>query len=512
MEQKKYFFKLIAVVFCILSVISSGYVFNKSQDQQQRDTASSSLKLSTDFIRADKGQPVSNSERQAATDEFIDLIKDTNYFDFVDSRIHGMPENEISKNNSWAHWWTGVKVEKHNGQVSFTHQNNGSDNVGIQTAPYLEGACFAFLLTGDKKYSNLARQLMRGMSSWILSSSRSSQESPKILSRSFYPPSVQSSASGKNILINYDASRPGLNAETSSYVHVPNNPFFGDVWLKNNRSIDDIGHILRAISQVQACSEKFDDDAKADLRQLTLLYAEWASTVAENNFIIPTMDLNANMQIIKNGLGDYNKYSFLNSDPACIEKLAVQYTYSSDVHNLNCGNGISVIEKIGGRFLQNDAIEILRSHHVAAAAFAQLRLQSEPANRLMLGLSERMDRDFKVINNPSLSPQFDVQDIATFFVHSNNVGVPMTSDELRYLYQRLHLAHEGMRASVYNQTYHLFEASTPDGVYSYDPPHIGLYFYTLGAMIGSCTSQFVNMKDTQRSLLDCDLLKNAFVK
>lgn len=478
-----------------------------TENNLTRKVASSQI----NFERTDKGEAITKAEREAATDKLIIILKDTGYFDFIDSHAHGSPESDTSKPYWWGTMWTGVKAQKLNGQVTYTHSNDGSDNAGIQTSPYLEGACFAYLLTGEQKYAHIARKLMRGMSAWILSSSKSKEDTPQILSRAFYPKSTHSTDGGRDLYINYDASRPGINSEVSGYVHIPNNPLFGDIWVKRNRSIDDIGHMLRAIAQVQSCRHVFDDEAKADLDQMTTLYSGWAKNVDANNFIIPSYNYSAEVESIKNNIGDYNTYKFLGFDPTCVEKLAVRYMHSSEEKDLKCGKGISSIENISYNLLQNDAIEILRSHHVAAAALAQLKSQTSMAQKLMQGLDARMNRDFSAIQNPELFSKYDIQDIPTFLVHANNVGMPLTSDEIRYIYDRLDLAYNGMLDPANYQRLHLFDPSVPDGNYSYDPPHNGLYFYTLGAMIGSCTSFFINSNKI-RPLLDCDRLKNGLTK
>lgn len=472
----------------------------------KRDPASSAI----NYNREDKGTPIADAERRQATDNLIQIFKGTGYFDFVDSHTHGIPENDPTSSYWWGTWWSGITVTKLNGQVTYTHSEDGSDNAGIQTAPYLEGACFAYLLTGDKKYEHLARKLMRGMSSWILSSSKSEEDAPSILSRAFYPESRASTDGGRDIYINYQASRPGKNSKASGYVHIPNNPIFGDVWVKHKRSTDDIGHMLRAMVQTQSCRDAFSSDARADLDHMTSLYANWARGVDSNKFNIPTYDLNAEIISVKNAWGDYNAYKVVGLDPTCIEKLAIRYMHQPDAGNLKCGNGISVLEKMFGRLLQNDAIEILRSHHLAAAGLAQFNSSSTAAEKLLKGLEHRMNRDFHIANNPTIAAKYDIQDIASFMIHSNNVGLPLTSDEIRYLYGRIDIAHTGMLDPVNYNKLHLFDSSVPNGTYSFDPPHNGIYFYALGVMIGSCTSTFKNSNNI-RPLLDCERLKNGLL-
>lgn len=460
------------------------------------------------FDRVDAGSPITQSELDLATDELIAVLKDTKYFDFIDSRVHGAPESDITQPFWWGTMWTGVRVIKLNGQVTYLHSEKGSDNTGIQTAPFLEDANYAYQLTGEQKYAHLARRLMRGMSAWILASARSKEESPKLLFRAFYPASVFSTDKGRDIFINYDASRPGRDGIPSSYVHNPNNPYFGDIWLKNNRSVDDLGHIIRAIAHLQSSRDIFNQDAKTDLDQMITLYSTWAKDVESNRFIIPSFNRSLEVYTQRRGLGDYSGLKIGFIDPFCVGKLAVHFLYSSTDERLGCKKGYTLLEKKFSKFLQNDAIEILRSHHVAAIAMAELKSQSEIATKLREGLAERMNRDFEVTRNQKRAPQFDIQDIASFLIQAHNVGVPMTSDEIRFIYERLHMAYGSIRSPAYYNTFHLFDSSVPDGEYSFDPPHVGLYFYAIGSMIGTCTSSFRN--PNSRQLLNCDRLKRAF--
>lgn len=442
-----------------------------------------------------------------ATDELIALIKDIHYFDFVDSRIHGSPESNLERPFWWSTWWTGISAKKSNGQVTYTHNNHGSDNAGIQTSYHLENACFAYKLTGDAKYAHMARRLMRGMSSWILASAKTTEDAPKVLFRAFYPESVSSTDGGRDLFINYGASRPGVNSGPSDYVHHPYHPNFGDIWLKNKRSIDDLGHMIKSIAHLKTCEDVFDGEAKTDLHQMIALYSGWADDVEANKFNIPTYNDKLEKMVIPKGLGDYNGIRLGGLvDPLCLGKLAVRFLHSDSTESFDCGNGFSFGEKLISKYLQNDAVEIMRSNHIAAVAMAEWKNQTALASKLREGLVERMNRDLKVARNPKLSPKYDTQDIATFLIQANNAGVPLTSNEIRFLYERLHQAYEGVRLPQFYNTFHLFDSSVPDGDYSYDPPHIGLYFYAIGSILGSCSTEYKN--PNSRSIVDCERLKN----
>ncbi len=485
-------------------VLSAGIISGASAVSVVAQAANSNVV----FQRPDKGTPITTQEREAATDEFLTILKDTRYYGFAESRIHGTPEGNPQGHYWWGSMWTGVQVSKVAGQVAFTHQNNGSDNVGIHTAPYLEGACYAYRLTGDRRYEKLAQKLIRGFSSWILSSSRSATDAPKILSRSFYPSSFESFEDGRALKVNYEASRPGVATEASDYVHVAQNPYFGDLWVKNNRSIDDIGQMIRAMSQIQVCHNIFSKETQIDLEEMNHLYANWAKSVEDAQFVIPGFNKQAEIVVKKNGIGDYDAFGkFLGFNPNCAGKMAIHFLYDSQSRGFNCGNGLSILERVLNRYLSNDVIEILRSHHISSIAMAELRGQKDIALKLRQGLATRIENDLGFARNPASRPKLDTQDIPAEFVHANNVGVPLTSNEIRFLYERLHQAYEGMRQPQFYSTFHLFDSTVPDGQYNYDAPSTGLYFYTLAPMVGACASTWV--QSSVRPLLNCERVAAA---
>jgi hypothetical protein len=458
--------------------------------------------------RPDRGTPISNEERIKATDDLIAILKGTNYFDYVDSRVHGIPENN-SENQFWyGHWWTGVKIIKSNGKISFVHPETGSDNTGIQTAPYLEGACYALSLTKNKKYEYLTRKMIRGMSAWILAGVKYSDDQSVLLSRSFYPESSTSIENGREIYIDYNNNRPGKFNGVSEYIHNTTNPHFGDIYLKNQRSTDDIGHILRAIVNLDSCKSDFSIETRKDYDQLISLYKAWATNVEKNHFIIPTYNLNLEKVIKYGGIGDYNLYNLGITDPMCVEKLAIHLLHKTDSGYLHCGTGVSYLEKLLSKYLKNDAIEILRSHHNAAFLFAKQSLNKRLISDLGRGMQERMNKDFKVLLNNSRSPQFDPKDIPSFLIQAHNAGVAMTSEEMRLIYQKIRLAKSALLSPEYSKIFNVFNDSSPDGEYAFDTNHPELYFYSIGTMLGTCTSKYRD--SNSRNFLDCERLKKLY--
>ena len=458
--------------------------------------------LPVTYQRADKGTPLTATQLQAATDELITLLKETRYFDFLDERVHGWPKTDPNGGYWWGTYWYGtVNVTKASGTVTYQHPSHGSHNSGIPSSPYIEGACYAHLLWGEPKTADLVRRMARGMSAWAVAMERAyGDTSPRMLSRSFYPPSVTSNEGGRSLFIDRSQCRPGLDHwEMSQFIHHPNNPTLGDIYVMNRRSKDDIGHMLRAAAQVQACAPILDPAAQADVKQLDSLYAAWAAEVDSRNFVIPTRDAAGNVYVPDAQLAHY-------SAAECPSKMAVRLAHASGPGNLDCGTGLIPLESTTWPFLKDDARQIQRSHHAAAVLGAHRRLATTVGLDLLKGLGDRVSLDFANASTPING--FLPIEAAGFMIYAASVGVPLRSDEIRFLHARLHEAYVGMRDPKHFATFNLFDPSVPDGAYAYHAPNIGLFHHDLALMLGTCASPYRN--PAGRPLLDCDRLLDAF--
>lgn len=464
--------------------------------------------LPVTYQRADEGTPLTPAELATATDELIAILKDTRYFDVVDERIHGWPEDDPAHGYAWGAMWTGITLTKAGGVVTYKHNEHGSDNAGIHTAPYLESACYAHLLWGEAKTAHLVRRIARGMNAWMLAMQTSAtQKKPRILARTFYPPSFTTKVGGTTLVVDTSASRPGVNSEPADYVHFPTNPFFGDIYVKNRRSKDDMGHMLRAIAQSQACAPRLDADGQADMAELASLYADWGEDVDGRGFVIPTRDATGAIVEPTLQLAHYQIGATALTNVECVGALAVRLAHDSAAGSLDCGSGLGGIESGVWTLLQDDARQIMRTHHSAAVTEA---LAKNPTLGLALltGLGDRLSLDTPVVTGGAPPSNYDVQDVAGFMAYAASVGVPLRSSEVRFLHGRIHQAYVGMRDASHAPSLHVFDPSVPDGTYAYDPPNEGFYHFDLGLLLGACASPLRN--PSGRPVLDCARLAAAF--
>ena len=456
------------------------------------------------YTRPENGTPIDQATIDAKTDELLDLLAKTRYFGFLDERVHGWPESDPQKRFWYGVWWTGVDVDKQNGAVTYFHEPGGSDNDGIGTSPILEGSCFAHLLWPDDRLEHLLRKIIRGFSSWVLAMQRGPVDPDTLMTRASYPVSVQSSDSpGASYLIDYSQNRPGIDNGATDYVRITNNPIWGDEWVKNKRSKDDIGHMFRALAQIDACDATFTEPgAEDDLVQLRKLYQSWSRRVEDDGWAIATLDANDDVFVPTDMLAHFISVGTV--DVECNGKLALRFFGRVTPGDLDCGDGITSLDDavIAGGHSNG---QILRTFHEAAASHALLANDVPAAQSLVTGLAQRLDQMMDDYAAGTPEPFITVGDAADLIIHSANAGVPLTWREVAFLHQQIDLAHQTYLDPSNDVVYRSFDAATPDGAYLYAPTGDGVKFEALGALLGQCVAQWRN--PASKPVLNCDKVR-----
>ncbi len=459
--------------------------------------------LPVSYTRPDVGTPLTPAELAAATDQLVALIKDTHYFDTVESRVHGLPESDPAHGYFFGTWWSGVSVEKKAGAVTYHHAADGADNNPMRSAPYLEGSCYAHLMWGTAQTAHLVRTLTRGYTSASLGMQRKANDEA-ILARSVFPPSILSTDNGRSVMLDYSLDRPGTDGN-SLFVHLPANPTFGDIYVQNNRSKDDQGQVFRSIIQAGACTPRVAPASQAEFAQMKTLYAAYSKQVETDNWAIATIDQGLNVTIAP--ATDTKSHYTLIGNVECPGALMMRLAADGNPGTLDCGNGISSTESLTRSSLKGDALQILRTHHEAAVNWALATGQKTVALSLLSGFASRVETDLVDAQKPSPPANVNPDDIVTEVLHAANTGVPLTSQEVRFVLAHLATAYASYRTPAMAPTYAVFDAATPDGMYSYDVGAAGMFYSDIGLIIGSCASPYRN--PTGRPIVDCARLLSA---
>lgn len=450
--------------------------------------------LPFDYRRTDVGRPLTAAELATATDHYLQLLERTRWFDYVDARVHGWPESAPGGRYWYATWWSGTGISVSGGRRTFQHVDVGAENNGLRTPQLLEGACYSWLLYHNATDQHLVRRLMRGMSSWRLAMVRRPGDlEVGLLTRASYPASVRDVA--RSIDINYDPNRPGVDGGASRFVHVPNNPTWGDLWIQNPRSKDDMGHIMRGVAALDACDGMLTEPgAQQDLVQLRLLYQQWAMRVENDGFRIATLDPSLAVVIPSGQLANY----FVTAGIECHAQIAIRLMWQFDPLGARCPTptGVSVDPTPG---INSSSMQIVRTHHEAAAALALVTGRNAVARTMIEGLAARIEMILDVYESGMSPANAQPQDIVQLMVEAANLGVPLTSREVRWLHAQIEIAFAGYDTS--GPEWHVFDAVPPEGDYVFEPGGPGVDIKDLALLLGTCVAPYRNPNG--RPLLDC---------
>jgi hypothetical protein len=451
--------------------------------------------LPFDYSRPDVGAPLSAAEISAATAQYLEILGGTRWFDTVAHRAHGWPATDPEERYFYATWWSGVSVSRSGGEVTFVHSPDGADNNGLRTAQLLEGACYATALWQKPEHELLTRRLVRGATSWFLAMERQAGDDSFLMARAAYPVPVDSAETPLPLFIDYSASRPGVDAEPSEYIHLPDNPHFPDLWSKNKRSKDDIGHLLRALGEIDTCDGKLTEaGAPADLVEMRRRYEGFSRRVVADDFGIATLDKDLVEYVPSDGLAHFIKFL------ECSALLSLELTGHGQPIDADCGDAYDPVPE-GTDGINSGAMQIVRSFHTAAVQQALVHGQAGLAEVLLPGIGKRLDTVMDLVDAGTPPSNFNTKDLAAFLVHAANAGVPLTSREARWLHDRIAEAHASYLDAAALGQYDLFSPAGADGDYAYEPGGEGIDFKDIGLFLGLCAAQYKNPQT--REVLDC---------
>ncbi len=459
--------------------------------------------LPFEYARADQGDPVSSAELTAATERWLALLEATRYFAAVSERVHGWPESDPEGRFWYASWWDGVVIRKEGGEVTFDHVETGSDNNGGRMAPLLEGACWAFSTWGGSGTERLVRKMARAYTSWILAMERTADEVERpLLTRAAYPPSTDAEEEGRRYRIDYSKNHPGLDNPATEYVHLPDNPTWGELWVKNKRSKDDIGRMVRSIAHLEQCRDLFENgDTRADLDDLRGRYAAWARRVEDDGWRIATWNKARELWLPPDDLARF----VTALDTECDATLLTRLLGRGDPGDIDCGTGINGLEEVFVAANHQEA-GLFNSYHQAAILLALTTGHPDVAEAHLPALGERITTTLDRLDAGDPPNFFSAEGLAELMIDAANVGLPLTSREVRWLHERIDesLAFHGRPEA--SAMFRLFDPATPDGQYGFDPFGPGIEFRSIGALLGTCFSRWRN--PATRPVLDCDLVRD----
>jgi hypothetical protein len=319
--------------------------------------------------------------------------------------------------------------------------------------------------------------------------------------------------SGKKKAVDYSEwyfSYEGWNADRFRYEH---NPTWGDVWVTNKRSKDDVPYFFRVAAWLPYLAELAPDAQVRQVASEALDYlTRFARDIVDSGYLIRTKDAQGQAIFVEDqDLGSFVNYTKVFPDAECDARLGSALLGYGEPLGVDCGPGQGSQYDgfaCAGNFFNYD---IITHFHLAAIALALVKGQPDVARALLEGFTTRMQRyRDPASHEPGQKDPGWNKEVVNWLLMGASVGYPLTSDEAHQvveLYDRTITAFETF------PRWDLWDPSVPDGVYNFRdgglyPQHVpDLVDVEFIAMaLEACWSPFLNPAGAR--FVDCEVVRD----
>lgn len=271
------------------------------------------------------------------------------------------------------------------------------------------------------------------------------------------------------------------------------------------RSKDDICFLYFALALIEHKLYYIDDEATLGSVQKVLEdIRSFARDIVDNDYEIRTIDPSGNIYIPTGPRTDLASFTRFGLDAECTGMLSTALVgYEDPLHN-DCQSGICYWYEQGAYMNNMANYKILRMFHMASVINAYNLRQNEIASELVNGLIERLDDEMELTDNgfedSDLQEKYNGR-LAVDLLRYAATGIPLTSDEVRFIHEQFSKSIESMNAWPY---WNMWDPTIPDGVYDAIPDTKHLDFVDFASFIQMCDSPFYN--ETGQPIVDCNII------
>jgi|GEM_PF-1243110 len=412
------------------------------------------------------------TEVDAFTRDFTAFFKDSDYFKWLSRYSQGLPEDNQWGQPGYKVWWTNAFASRHGDLVTITW-DRPSDNSTAKVSRALAPAAGLLLATGDQTLRDLVLGYIRGLSAnydgmvWA----GKEAEGNALMARCIFQQSYETELDeGRRIAVDYDSVRYEIIERRHDTVHNPNNPTYGDIYVRNKRSKDDFPYLYRDMPWlIRLIWESNDNEVRDAAIVLFRQVRAMAQDIVDHEYCIRTRDGegNAFIPLLENGGVDdfatFTSYEALFPLAECTGKMATAYMaaeeplgnecISDDVDYYGHGGGYEDVTMTSHFWGTN----MIFGYHVTALSLALAFGDHTTAGKLLEGMTARIDglmHDERSVKYTEWWP-----DVAQLLVQAAAYGMPLTGDEARLIQQQYREA-----MVFYNNTvpWDIWDASVPE--------------------------------------------------
>ena len=459
--------------------------------------------------RDDQGEPLSDEEVAAFTTAITGFWKEVEYFRWVRLHSHGMDPSNPDGYPDYALWWQDTQAVKEGDTVAFVH-TGGADNLALRTAKVFNNVASGYLAFGGDDMRWLTMQYMKGFMALAKAMEKGEDDpAPYIVARAIFTHNhAYETVGGRKVRVDYDPVKQeesfGWNAAS---IPMDDNPYYGDIWVRNQRSKDDVPHLYRSVPVLRRLVAEATDEEVQQVAVETLEYfVGFAKDIVDHDYQIRTKfsDGVAVVPTKEDGfvkdLASFTLYDAVDPRSECTAMLSsALIAYGEPLDNECLDGSGGLYEKIAttGHYFN---YAIIRYFHAAAIANAIDLGQDEVATALMLGMYERADRMMHDENMPNHDAASWKSDVAAALLAAAAAGLPLTSEEARLIAEQYTASAEHYAAWTY---WDPWDASVEDGNFDYKPQRdVAVRPTELAFLIEYCASPYLNANGAR--LIDCE--------
>jgi hypothetical protein len=426
------------------------------------------------FIERDPvGEPLTPAEIATFSEDMRAFFADSDYFRWAVRHSFGVNEQNEWDEPPYMIWWTNSYAEKSGDLVTFTF-HEPPDNTTAKVTRVLTAAIGDYLTAGDEAARELALGYMRGLSA-TYDGFVFGDEDPALdtlMARTiFHRNQTYTLDGGRQVAVDYEPVRFEVFARRHDTIHNPNNPTWGDLYVRNKRSKDDFPYLYR---DVPLLARLIRESGDPEMRQAAIkLYRQivaMTQEIIDQGYRIRTKGVDGEAYIPRTDAGlvddfaSFVNFSWILPCSECNARLATAYLATGTALDNTCGDGYCAIYEniaILERFWPSN---MNWGNHISALSLALAFGDNVTARELLDGLGSRMDL---LASHPFIDRYVEwYPDLAQLLVLAAAYGLPLTNEEARLVQEQY-----GLGADHYNTVayWDLWDASVPDGEYDYIP-------------------------------------------
>jgi hypothetical protein len=394
--------------------------------------------------RAASGKSMTPEEVTEFTKLITGFYKDVGYFDWIWWTAHGLDKSYDPEMHHYKLYWQDTQAYREGDTVRFSH-TGGADNLMIRTSKIMNNVIAGYLMTGDMYFGRVVRDYSRGVAALSIGLEWAS-ENPLVKylqARAIFTHDHEyETDGGRKVKVEYGEVKQqevySWNAHT-----IPNgeNPEYGEIWVRNMRSKDDLPHMFRMVPLLRRVAEEGADAEVRDAATLALEYMEgFAKDIVDEGYYIRTKDKNGVtfIPLLESGIVN-DLASFVNFDDVipggeCNATLsAALVSYHEDKGN-ECGESDHNLWEDIAVDVHFFNLAIVRFFHLSAITNAIASNEYEVAEELLYGLVKRSDRYMADEVSPDSETAF-IPDTAGWLMAAAASGLPLTGTEAALIVQ-----------------------------------------------------------------------------